>query len=67
MNTASFSNRVWKGDSQTVAEARERFNQGPLEQELLPYASVLYSFRSDPACARALIELEPVLQDNALL
>lgn len=39
----SFNDRIWIGDSRTVAEARDAFRNG--SKTLLEFLSVLYSFR----------------------
>lgn len=39
----TFSDRVWADDPSTISEARARYEQDP-EGQLLPFASVLYSF-----------------------
>jgi hypothetical protein len=57
----SFGSRVWAGDRNTVAEAREKYQQDP-EAELVPFGVALYSFRNNPRFARELLELrEPFL------
>jgi hypothetical protein len=60
----SFNGRVWSGDPTTVDEARMRYRQDP-GGELLPFASVLYSFKHKSACAEELYGLRERLGAKA--
>lgn len=58
--TQEYARRIWAGDRATVAEARERYRLDR-ERYLIPFAVVLYSFRTDEQCARELLELRGAL------
>jgi hypothetical protein len=49
------SPRVWAGDRRSVAKARARFVRDDPQEQLIPYATTLYSFRYDRRCANELI------------
>ncbi|HEY0010741.1 MAG TPA: hypothetical protein VGB97_02395 [Candidatus Paceibacterota bacterium] len=60
----SFGERVWGGDQTTVDEARATYEHDP-DRQLIPYASVLYSFRNKRVGATSLERLCPDLQERA--
>lgn len=60
----NFGDRVWRGDKTTVAEAEEKYKRDP-ERQLLPYASVLYSFRGSSTNAHELEQLRNELKERA--
>ena len=61
-DSSTFGDRVWAGDNTTVAEALERFVHAQDERkEILPCASVLYSFRQKPNAAIGLLALRRLL------
>ena len=52
----TYNERIWRGDLKTVAEARIKYSLDPVGQ-LVPFASVLYSFKSKRECANELLTL----------
>jgi hypothetical protein len=60
----SYTNRVWKGDSTTVNEARDAY-QKDAKSGLIPYAVALYSFRANFRFASELLGLRFELLERA--
>jgi|GEM_PF-2684349 len=58
----TFSDRVWRGDRATIDEAWEKYQQGG---NLLPCASVLYSFRHVSRARKKLLSLAKPLRERA--
>jgi hypothetical protein len=60
----SDTERIWEGDQSVIEEAWKRFDENP-EKELLPFASVLYSFRSREHARWYLIGIRDILLKRA--